>query len=355
MLLRVRGSGASPENSQAVLMYLRGFRLASTQPPAGHCNVAGSLRPMIFPHFHVGVQMPDTAPDGELGKSMVNAAWREIWNLYDIAYDELCLFPSVSTITAHLSGDHGDRQQEEALTLLGDAGFTRPTARSGPQTVAVVTHYFPTGTKFKRDKDAGAQVVVLDISAVPAAEAASRIAVELAWVAAYASLQGALGSARHILVRMPYDCLVPRPPYDSPLVQEGIDFLGEHLTLLSRSFTQQFADSTLVEVGFVGPTAEQLQETLKRICEPCDEVIKAGVETEHTSIVVFAGDHHRPEADRCEQHCQAIASSLKKNLRLEKVPVKSLIEGDNSSWDEATRRENQILNFCPCCGHCGGH
>ncbi|EKF99330.1 hypothetical protein TCSYLVIO_009749 [Trypanosoma cruzi] len=360
MLLRVRGTGASPENSQATLMYLRGFRRTNTRPPSGEYLLAGIGRPLLYPHFHVGIQTPGIEKDVELRRQLLYVVWKELWNVYDIAYDELRLFPDPNATAALLSSSGSEGVEDTT-------GFTRITARSGANMAVVVTHYIVedgapvTG----HDMYTGGQIVVLDLSDVPLADAATRIAVELAWTAGYASMQGALNHASHVVVRLPYICDMATVGECSPLVQEGLDFMGEHIALLTRSFTQGEADGAApgVDVSFIGAGAVQLQETLDRLCSSTETPInndlpddkqKGSVARKH--VLIFAGDQHaQQQQPHITQLLQSIESSIGVSLSFESVPLKGLLEGAEEQWDAATTRENQILNFCPCCGHCGGH
>ncbi|EKF27995.1 hypothetical protein MOQ_008271, partial [Trypanosoma cruzi marinkellei] len=360
MLLRVRGTGASPENSQATLMYLRGFRRTNTRPPSGVYLLGGIGRPLLYPHFHVGIQTPGVEKDVELRRQLLYVVWKELWNVYDIVYDELRLFPDPHLTTALLSSSGSEGAEDTA-------GFTQLTARSGANVAVVVTHYLVEDGVLVTGHDmyTGGQIVVLDLSDVPLADAATRVAVELAWTAGYASMQGALNHASHVVVRLPYICDMSTVEKCSPLVQEGLDFMGEHIALLTRSCTQEEADGAApgVDVCFIGAAVVQLQETLDRLCSSTETPInndspedkpKRHVPRKH--VFIFSGDHHaQQQQPHITQLLQSIASSIGVGLSFESVPLKGLLEGAEEQWDAATTRENQVLNFCPCCGHCGGH
>ncbi|ESL09736.1 hypothetical protein TRSC58_02540 [Trypanosoma rangeli SC58] len=361
MLLRVRGNGASPENSQATLVYLRGFRQTNTRPPSGVYSVGGVGRPLLYPHFQVDIKIPGAAADAELSRHLRQMVWKELWNVYDIVYDELRLFPN-SQLTAALLTPFGSDPTEEV------AGFTRLTTRGGDKTAVVVTHHFLEGELPPAAYDvssAGLVVVVLDVSDLPLPDAATRIAVEVAWLAGYASMQGALTHASHVVVRLPYMCDVSLEGSCSPLVQEGLDFIGEHIALLVRSFTQAAGDGAPPAVGicFIGASVTQLQETLDCLCASTHAA--SGTETQQEAhketvarngVRLFAGDHYaQQQLAQKPQVLQAIASAIGVGVSLETVPLKSLLDGAEEPWDAATTRENQLLNFCPCCGHCGNH
>lgn len=84
MQIRVRGNGGSSENSQAVLMNLRGFR-QNIRPDS-------PLAEGSFFDFVVKVSC---------GGCSFKALWNELWNLYDIAFDEctvLSLDPSAPPV-----------------------------------------------------------------------------------------------------------------------------------------------------------------------------------------------------------------------------------------------------------------
>jgi hypothetical protein len=83
MFLRVRGKGASRENSQAVVMSLRGFNTDIGRGGGAITNggSADDQKPLIIPLAPFRVAM--------FAQGCSDAArWKEIWNLYDIAYDE---------------------------------------------------------------------------------------------------------------------------------------------------------------------------------------------------------------------------------------------------------------------------
>ncbi|KAG5485243.1 hypothetical protein CUR178_06603 [Leishmania enriettii] len=155
MFVRMRGKGASPENSQAAVTHLRGFRHTHSSPPSDcfysvlllppssapaplGVGATGSaeepsvlpktaMQPFRFALFPFGIQArlaaaqtqctkPSTATSSAAGASgVVTAAsplslpttlnsevarmlWKETWNLYDILYDEVPLLPWVETI-----------------------------------------------------------------------------------------------------------------------------------------------------------------------------------------------------------------------------------------------------------------
>nr|CCC91868.1 unnamed protein product [Trypanosoma congolense IL3000] len=345
MLLRVRGNGASAENSQASLVHLRGFRLTNTRHPTLEFKLDGTARSMLFSHFHVGVQIPEADSNVDLSAQLCSAVWREIWNLYDIVYDELCIFPPEAVVVTSLVASGGASQQAGCV-----GGYAQLTKRQSSQTPVVVTHYFPEGPmQLRLPKDAGSgQLVVLDVSEIPLAEAGTKIATEVAWLAAYASLRGALDTVRHVVVRLPYACKVTEGVKE-PTVQEGLDFVAQHLALLVRDFSHETeatgaSSSCGVNVHFVGAAAEELEVVLKRLVSD-----RGGT----GASIIFIGDHYE-QKDRPAQ-VRALASAVDTNLQLELVPLKAFISGGEVSWDAATSRENRVLNFCPCCGHCGGH
>lgn len=78
MLLRVRGVGGSAENSQGILMALRGFRLMMERAPTTYAPRA-AVSPLRVSPFNVSLDAT-RAPRA--------ACARELWNLYDVAYDE---------------------------------------------------------------------------------------------------------------------------------------------------------------------------------------------------------------------------------------------------------------------------
>ncbi|CBZ23682.1 conserved hypothetical protein [Leishmania mexicana MHOM/GT/2001/U1103] len=159
MFLRIRGKGACPENSQALVMHIRGFRHTHSPPPSDSyysvlllppssesassaTDAATStetvaarptrvMQPFRFALFPVGIQaaaltavqaqsikrspttnasaeasadaaaataaVPPLSPLETLDKGVACILWRETWNLYDILYDEVPLLPWVET------------------------------------------------------------------------------------------------------------------------------------------------------------------------------------------------------------------------------------------------------------------
>lgn len=271
--------------------------------------------------------------------------------MYDIVYDELRLFPDLSVTTSLLSSP--SCEEENAVE---SPGYTRLTARRGAQTAVVVTHHFSTnGVQCASESACGAHakkeatVVVLDVSNVPLADAAVKIAVEVAWAAGYASMQGALGNATCVVVRLPFVCDFSSPSGTfGPAVQEGLDFIAEHIALLPNGAG---GDAVFAgEIYFAGAADAQLQEVLTRVC--------AG----RPRVVVFAGDHHQRSAEGKKEEQQKwsrlenfVASSLGATASRVNVPLRCFLDGPEEQWEAATTRENQLLNFCPCCGHCGDH
>ncbi|KAH9599977.1 hypothetical protein LSM04_005942 [Trypanosoma melophagium] len=372
MLLRVRGNGASPENSQAALVFLRGFRLTNTRPPLGEYKSLTGTRPLIYSHFPVGIQVPSATNDADLSAQLHRTVWKEIWNMYDIVYDELCLFPESVVITNLLSscGNTSSSSSSSGATETEDvANFTRLTARDGSQRAVVVTHYFSEDTLRNQVTGGKFSVIVLDVSFLPLKDAATRIAVEVAWLAAYASMEGALDHVSWVVVRLPYECdFTNTDKTNSPLVQEGLDFIGEHVELLVRSFKQKTQEDggSSVCVSFIGSNPTALLERLQQIRSLRPSTSGTTVKEEEEGVTVFTGDHHREaqkgqenekeeEKKEKEAFFHSLASSLGVRVTLDVVPLKSLLEGGEESWDEATTIENQVLNFCPCCGHCGCH
>ncbi|ORC86574.1 uncharacterized protein TM35_000271640 [Trypanosoma theileri] len=369
MLLRVRGNGASPENSQAALVFLRGFRLTNTRPPLGAYKTLTGTRPLIYSHFPVGIQAPSATNDVDLGAHLNRTVWKEIWNMYDIVYDELCLFPEPDVMTNLLSSCASNSNSTSSAKVEEVGNFTRLTARNVAKTAVVVTHYFSEDTARPSVAGMKSSVIVLDVSFLPLKDAATRIAVEVAWLAAYASMEGALENVSHVVVRLPYDCdLTNVEKMNSSVVQEGLDFIGEHIELLVQSFRKKSEEEekkkngvSSVCVSFIGSNPSLLQERLHQIrsLHPSTSgtVKKEEEKEEEDGITVFTGDHHREELheQKQEELLYSIASSLGIRVSLDMVPLKSLLEGGEEPWDEATTRENQVLNFCPCCGHCGCH
>lgn len=199
MFLRIRGKGACPENSQAALLHLRGFRHVHCPPPVGAYQlIAGDtagndnsaieqeqgrlLRPFAFSHFAIGIHAPsvvegqqrllslrkqqqrqqqrsggttypadeherDGAPD-----TLLPMAWKEVWNAYDIDCDDVLLLPpafnatdaQLASLTAAAAaapgGDSGNGNAGSGEDAL-PAGFTPLSARRSNAKAIVCTHY----------------------------------------------------------------------------------------------------------------------------------------------------------------------------------------------------------------------
>ncbi|GET86070.1 hypothetical protein, conserved [Leishmania tarentolae] len=151
MFLRIRGKGACPENSQALVMHVRGFRHTHSPPPSDSyyavlflppdlesagssvdtatstktisARPATALQPFRFSLFPVGIQAaalmeghaqymqwpPATSSSAEasadatateplspraiLDNELPRMLWKETWNVYDVLYDEVPLLP----------------------------------------------------------------------------------------------------------------------------------------------------------------------------------------------------------------------------------------------------------------------
>ncbi|KPA74308.1 hypothetical protein ABB37_09300 [Leptomonas pyrrhocoris] len=145
MFVRIRGKGACPENSQAAVMHIRGFRhthtaappdsfypliaappptttttattsaahhegtsSSSTAPAATTVPLTIEMRPFRFALFPVGIhaaalteaqarvaaaEADAASPVSFLDSEVARMVWKETWNLYDILYDEVPLLP----------------------------------------------------------------------------------------------------------------------------------------------------------------------------------------------------------------------------------------------------------------------
>lgn len=273
MLLRIRGKGACPENSQAALLHLRGFRHVQCPPPAATYTLAtlpnadhvgGERRaddgaavccPMDFSHFAICLQAPSIVDDQRAFESakaarggggggddddggrweggaqpphsaFLSTVWKEVWNTYDICLDEVPLLPE----PFHTTEEQLKKLCNGAaasVTALPE-GFVLPSRRSGSAKAVVCTHYcsqrpWPSEV-FHRSSPLPAQqrtedhctLVVVDLSDLPASTCGSRLAVSLAWAIGFASLQedNVLLRAGAVMIALPY-AAVPqwgRPP-----------------------------------------------------------------------------------------------------------------------------------------------
>jgi hypothetical protein len=97
MNIRVRGAGASPANSQALIMHLRGAKTNARARPASEYPVQitkelttdedaddspVNVFRWVLPRYHPFIVQLDTL------SADAGAVWKEIHNVYDIAYDE---------------------------------------------------------------------------------------------------------------------------------------------------------------------------------------------------------------------------------------------------------------------------
>ncbi|KAG5510931.1 hypothetical protein JKF63_06432 [Porcisia hertigi] len=348
MFVRIRGKGASPENSQAAVMHIRGFRHTHSPPPpnsyfsvltsaSGTASTSSNdgaavstsnsvspptttMQPFRFALFPVGVHsaaltaaqtqhmrrstaasppadarcdettaatlVPQTALEGEMARML----WTEIWNLYDILYDEVPLLPWVETTgdgaeaaavtealerelraVASSSAAGVTATELRSLASLADItnGFKLASTLEGNHQVVVCPHYhFPSPLPessfrciggYRSPAPAGPQttasaasregpVIVLDLAELPIALAGGKAMVNIAWYIAFAAMQpdSVLLCCRAVVVRLPYTC-VPTytqahshsvsstsPSGAEPTVADAfrdmVDFIGEHIS-----------------------------------------------------------------------------------------------------------------------------
>lgn len=460
MLLRIRGKGACPENSQAALMHIRGFRHTHAQPPPRSCFTVVSTsssfdpsspalqmtaRPFGFALFSMGIQRPSlgTQATGSptltpaMGPEAAQMLWKETWNAYDIVYDEVPLLPwtessgaAADALTAVVEDQleelarHGaDATLASLAAITGQtAGFALASQLMGNKRVVVCSHYYCSAalpdsafTDIGKGTEAATPVpaspssaassvavlqegpvVVLDLSAVPVAVAGGKLALHLAWLAAFAELQSSVtdNHARAVVVRLPYrtvpstaqleayhaargtDQRTPPEPTMANAMQEFLDFIGEHLSSLHHGFQLEREElrkeaSATAEGVRSAPPLVVIGRADEDLASCIDSLLLAPSPAVSPRVVVYYGDHlswtdkdtmslpiHSKEA----HHLRWAAALQTTSAVLETVavPLTSLINDDEEEWDAYSLQERQRLNFCPCCSdgchdHGNGH
>ncbi|KPI83484.1 hypothetical protein ABL78_7479 [Leptomonas seymouri] len=197
MFVRIRGKGACPENSQAAVMHIRGFRHthssapprsfyvliststavthregASSSPTAAAAPPSVEMRPFKFPLFPVGVhaaalteaqaRVMTSEADSKLSaldNEVARMVWKETWNLYDILYDEVPLLPWTEAESGSATATALAETVEGELRLLAEStgkvtlaqleslkgqtdDFELASGRAGNRQVVVCPHYY---------------------------------------------------------------------------------------------------------------------------------------------------------------------------------------------------------------------
>lgn len=414
MFLRVRGKGACPENSQATLMHIRGFRHTHTRPPVGDYHVvsttvaedgqpcpAQTRRPFRFPHFPMGIQAPaimeaqshyfeklasaltgaasasegggptesESSPEPSSADEVQRIVWKETWNVYDIIYDEVELFPKAFDATNAMLAQLAS---PEAGSAQAPAGAVLPSAQPNQSQTVVCSHYYAkevlpadtwmaTASESCGSRAAGkGPVVILDLSRVPPSEAGNKLAVELAWCASFSTLQESnpLIRASAVFVRLPYTTmpsvsqLMATASPAAALTLEAYDFIGEHLAFLHRGFTCHVKDAAFqsfprpAPAVFLGKGEQALSAAVHQWKQ---------ARAYDGEVIWMICDHHMGEEAERRAEAASLASQCGVTVHLAVVPVQALIDGGEEPWDPYTQKERERLNYCPCCGDCGGN
>lgn len=405
MFLRVRGKGGSPENSQACVMYMRAFKTSPSQPTAGAYaafssasdKTADVLRPFQYPSFSLGIHTNTTSSDNHhhTPQSIVAAdalavSWKEVWNSIDILYDEVPLLPVKSTAAVsrclrhHFLKEEGSTRDDDASTtsafVKAVSSGTLAPMRTGNQKVVVCPHYFAPAAEETTALARGAAElgkaaagkgssssyrelppalrVVADVSSVTDTE---KLAVELAWLFAFLTLQPGLSHVTAeakktgpalILVRLPFShvpsievlAAAAAKAKDTPsgAVAAGmlslLDFLGQEVGLVWEGCGR----STPPRLCFIGAD------------DDAAAALQCGSSAASTTPVVYVvSDESRSAAT--EGVVKGLGSAVSGGAEMWEVPLKALKEGAEEEWDPYTQRERARLNFCPCCGDGDSH
>lgn len=407
MFLRVRGKGATPENSQATLMHIRGFRHTHCPPPTAagsYCVLAGPsgdgadtsllTRLAAFPHFAMGIQLPSLltaqheyrdrqtatpTADWEEAQTLLPLAWRELWNVYDIAYDEVPLLPEEGGGTATdaalsaLAAAEAAAGAPPPLQLLPE-GYILPSDQPVARRVLVCSHYLSHATwpseAFHASPTTATAVhrcapVVIDLSGVPLAEASTRLAVALSWAVGFASLQvdSPLPTAAAVVIRLPYAHV---PCFRTLLaaaaatedqrtyaraVLAAFDFMGEHLSLVHAAFGRTPHGEAAAPGNAQGP-APPVFFVGRADLMTLRDVVQRTLPAKDAEVPYLVSDVYAP-ADGVAAAASTLATVCDATVRCVEAPVKALMESGEAEWDPYVLKERTRLNFCPCCGHCG--
>ncbi|CUG86127.1 Hypothetical protein, putative [Bodo saltans] len=290
MLVRVRGAGASAENSQAIVMHLRAFKHHMSSHTHSHSSHATSLihPPLQLHHFPVTI---------DCSHSQFLPTWHEVWNLYDIAYDEL---------DAALS-THGPLALVHHVLKFADAH----SASSAFREVDVAARMVGSSQR-------------LTLNALSLTGAASNL-LSAVWQLSYVSVLAALG-AHHV-----------------------VDGTSNSLPL--REIVILFADVTPSLSYFLRQFALHLFRPFVSIdlavhvvaCLVNKEAELSGVCFMPDTDVEWVGD-----APAVIQQCPIV-----------RVPIRDYMSGNHLSAVSlqelaAVAKENMVKNFCPCCGPTDG-
>ncbi|EPY27747.1 hypothetical protein STCU_05591 [Strigomonas culicis] len=397
-------------------MHTRGFRHTHTVPPRHHhyraaATKSGSrvvedsdgiasggilTRPCRYPHIAIGIQSThlarvqqltflkehqvmvttaeggaaphaaaagDSAAAATVSDDDIRFMWKEIWNVYDILYDEIDLFLSDSESLLQSVVDRTLITNE--FVPPTNASFSLPSLRQGNDKIIVATHYFANGMIPDIGDDVPlpllqlpitgpkSTLLVLDVSAMDLAKAHVKVAMEVAWLAAFATVhrKPLLLEAAAIVVKMPYSVMPTMmqlelsPHKAAQHALEGLDFLGEYLVHLYRNLARVVLGGRCASTPVIYFVGNEESELLGDIVasHKCSQ------------ITALAGDHLFSPEQLAGMSAAILAATGNqvKDACVTSVPLKALIEGEEEAWDPYTQAEMSRLNFCPCCGDCG--
>ena len=286
--VRVRGRGGSSENSQALVMALRGFqRSLGTHVPLAKGE--STLLPAFAPF--------DVVLDGK-GCSAA-ALWREVWNLYDIAFDEFDakLHAQIKAAESHDTSAAAPLALVYHQVAAADVVTSAPTATTSNTSIG------------------DALTLVLDV-------ATTTKACNINWAQLCAWL---LGFAIDVIPHQQLSACAAIHIVGSGLPSQQSDL--ELMAAFVEMFWMQLAASrtnhcvSAPRVSFTSEVGDGASDSLY-LCRG-------------EGIQIVAGEG------------SPISDGLASKATVIVVPILSDEENDD---DMQSRIENRVLNYCPCCG-----
>lgn len=315
--LRVRGAGAAAENSQAIVMNLRCFRHQS------HAEVQGGA-------------MKTFRVDVEHGGASLLACWREVWNLYDIAYDGIDVA--------------ANRPVEEGVCVHHSMSWERePT---GVNVGVVSEAQTIVSGAWKMNSEAPESVVlVADVRA----NEAPLILLQAAWILSYVSL---ITSAVSAASSSDSSCRI-RVAHVVFLVPHDISVHGH--VLLSTLGKALFSSAVTSLIPTSATDAGSLVDAITEAAAPTVATAEGreGLSRATAWRLLFPSlDTTAQTAILTHDHLQAMCDALGCVGSRVLVPVKGFQDDEASqaqmTLSDAVTKENMVQNFCPCWG-CSGH
>jgi hypothetical protein len=294
MLVRVRGAGASAENSQAVVMHMRAFKhhvdSHSSHPSS---SSSGGAPPLNLHSFPVTI---------DCSHSKFLPTWHEVWNLYDIAYDDV----DAALSTAATSG--APLMLVHHLLKFSDAHSALSAYQEAEAAVMLI-------------KSAGKLV----LNAL-GQHGESSILLSTVWQLSYASLLVAL-AAHHCDDSLQF----------SPIKE--VVLLYANAAPVHSFFLHQFAEELFRPFSTESFTVRVLSSVHAFTTDSADRVVCFMPDTDSE----WVGD-----ASDAIQRCPVL-----------RVPIRDYMSGDHLSAMSlqelaAVAKENMVMNFCPCCGPTDG-